>query len=55
MASAQNDPAGIFSAEISAHMSRGTGGIEGTVTGGAGLERPPPSPITSPGCPRNPF
>ena len=43
MASAQNDPAGICSAEISAHMSRGTGGIEGTVTSGAGLERPPVS------------
>ena len=41
MASAQNDPAGIFPAEISAHMTRGMGGIEGTVTGGAGLGAPP--------------
>ena len=42
MASAQNDPAGIFPAEIFPHISRGTGAIKGTVPGGAGLERPPP-------------
>ena len=42
MASAQNDPAGIFPAEISAHISRGTGVIEGSPTGDPPPGRTPP-------------
>ena len=42
MASAQNDPAGIFPAEISLHISRGTGVIEGSPTGDPPPGRTPP-------------